>query len=180
MCLWDASCFVSARMRGCTCSFVVWLQCPGLCLLAPRCTLAVASCTAGWGMCVTSWPLSWATEAWKPKPTMQVLQSASLTELCHLGWGYLEKSFLGMLCTLCDAHTSGLWGKCRPFTTMAFPCLQSCWFCWIFHGLKVTTAFILGGELDFFFGIKAADADSCLFPGQFKHWEERSMYISQF
>lgn len=54
-------------------------QCPGLCLLAPRCTPAVASCTAGWGMCVTSWPLSWATEGWKPRPTMQVLESASLT-----------------------------------------------------------------------------------------------------
>lgn len=45
----------------------------------PRCTPAVALCTAGWGMCVTSWRLNWATEEWKPKHIMQVLKSASLS-----------------------------------------------------------------------------------------------------
>lgn len=142
-------------MRGCICSFVVWLQAVSWPLSpAPRCTPAVASCTAGWGMCVTSWPLSWATEGWRPRPIMQVPESASLT-----GWenwtlppglGLPRKKLSGMPCTLCDAHTPGLWGKCRPFTTVAFPCFQNCWFCWIFHGLNITTAFIPGGELDFF------------------------------
>lgn len=50
---------------------------------------------------------------------------------------------------------------------MAFLSLQNCWFCWILHGLNITTAFIPGGIL--LFGIETAAADFCLIAGQLKH-----------
>lgn len=74
-----------------------------------------------------------------------------------------------MVCNVSDAHTSGLWGKCRVFNRMAFPSLQNCWFCWTLHGLNITTAFIPGGIWIFLFGIETAAADFCLIAGQFKH-----------
>lgn len=65
-----------------------------------------------------------------------------------------------------------LWGKYGSQSRTAFSPLQSCWFCWILHGLNIT-ALLPGMFQIFLFGTETAAADFCLIPGQLKHGQRR-------